>query len=336
MANLRESILIGTQSASKLHDELMINKTTHKEKSRIDVYEAAHDLDVPVMFRKLKGLLGAYLAEPTPGILITTERPMPIQRFTAAHELGHFWMNHDLTLDAEYNIGMELNRPIGNSDLEIQANSFAAAFLMPRWLLVKHLSKLDKAGLKLPMPLTVYQLALRIGCSYTATLSMLLNYKLISSKDSSNLFSQVLKDLKQSILRGTTLPDWKRDVWLLTEEDRDLIIEVSPNDFFMLKLTEASTAGYLLSTEDLQEHGFQIHWKQELQTQNENLIGGFTKIELILSTDFTGSHILEVPHMRPWESQALQSSLKAEVNVIENLPGLSARERGIHLTRMAA
>jgi Zn-dependent peptidase ImmA (M78 family) len=43
--------------------------------------------------------LGAYLSDPAPGVLITTQGPMSIQRFTAAHELGHFSMRHQPSLD---------------------------------------------------------------------------------------------------------------------------------------------------------------------------------------------------------------------------------------------
>lgn len=336
MATIRDAILIGTKSAAELHAVLNINKKSHEDKSRIDVFDAANSLDVPVIFRKLKGLLGAYLADPIPGIIITTERTIPIQRFTAAHELGHFWMKHDLTLDREENIGMGINRPSGQDELEMQANSFAAAFLMPRWLVEKHLRKLDKVGLKLPLPLTVYQLALRLGCSYTATINTLFNYQFISKISSQSLSKTTLKTVKQQILSEITPSDWRRDIWLITEEDRDLLIEAAPSDIFILKLTEASSAGYLLETNLLNKEDFEILQKIEYPTQNVNSIGGFTNTKIILNTNYIGTRILEVPHIRPWENQSLPTSLKAEVQITKYLIGLSPRERENHILKMVA
>jgi Zn-dependent peptidase ImmA (M78 family) len=53
----------------------------------------------------------------------------PRQRFTLAHELGHAWCEHDGRLDVDTlaTIGGGTTDP-----LEIQANAFAAEFLVPR------------------------------------------------------------------------------------------------------------------------------------------------------------------------------------------------------------
>ena len=65
----------------------------------IDVFGAIIALETPLIFRPLQGLLGACI--PGPGIIISTERPLPIQRFTGAHELGHVVLGHDISLDGE-------------------------------------------------------------------------------------------------------------------------------------------------------------------------------------------------------------------------------------------
>src|SRR5262249_61495232 len=57
------------------------------------------DRDIYVMFRPLKNLLGAYFSDPDTGVLVTTKRPLPVQRFTAAHELGHAVLGHEASLD---------------------------------------------------------------------------------------------------------------------------------------------------------------------------------------------------------------------------------------------
>ncbi len=89
------------------------------------------------MFRPLKNLLGAYFSDPDTGVMVTTKRPLPVQRFTAAHELGHAVLGHEASLDDEE----VLERPIFASDTsgdprEDQANAFAAELLTPQWLIV--------------------------------------------------------------------------------------------------------------------------------------------------------------------------------------------------------
>ena len=85
------------------------------------------------------GLLGAYISEPISGVLVTTAgRPLSIQRFTAAHELGHFRLEHLPSLDDE-SILRRMAMPTmaaGPNMQEVEADSFAVAFLnAPRWLI---------------------------------------------------------------------------------------------------------------------------------------------------------------------------------------------------------
>ena len=88
-------------AAGRLHRKLDLRPQLEKEAGSVDVFDAIHALDVPLLLRPLKSLLGAYLREPSPGLLVTTERPMSIQRFTAAHELGHYYLGHEPSLDDE-------------------------------------------------------------------------------------------------------------------------------------------------------------------------------------------------------------------------------------------
>ncbi|HEV2753427.1 MAG TPA: ImmA/IrrE family metallo-endopeptidase [Solirubrobacteraceae bacterium] len=53
----------------------------------------------------------------------------PRQRFTLAHELGHTWCGHDGTLELD---SLQTLSGSTTDPLEIQANAFAAEFLLPR------------------------------------------------------------------------------------------------------------------------------------------------------------------------------------------------------------
>ncbi len=95
-------------------------------------------------FFPLDGLLGGYLPEGKGGVLITTERPVPIQRYTAAHELGHWRLDggHDAALDTESDV-------LGRTDIEREtlAQVFAGALLMPPPLVHSILSRRDATSL---------------------------------------------------------------------------------------------------------------------------------------------------------------------------------------------
>lgn len=75
-----------------------------------------------------KGLSGAFfLDNATPTILVNPQEPLIRQRFTIAHELGHFALQH----------GNAFRDPISNyssqaaDPREVSANKFAAELLMP-------------------------------------------------------------------------------------------------------------------------------------------------------------------------------------------------------------
>jgi hypothetical protein len=88
-------------AAARLHQQLGLRKQIESRGGNVDVFSAIQTVNLPLLLRPLQGLLGAYLSDPTPGVLVTTQRPMSIQRFTAAHELGHFSLRHQLSLDDE-------------------------------------------------------------------------------------------------------------------------------------------------------------------------------------------------------------------------------------------
>jgi hypothetical protein len=87
---------------------------------RIDVFGAIAKLGATLMFQPLDKLLGAFLPGDEVGVLITTKRPLPVQRFTGAHELGHLYMRHEPSLDDEnilrrapFSTGGRLTKPSG-------------------------------------------------------------------------------------------------------------------------------------------------------------------------------------------------------------------------------
>jgi len=90
----RDDILNAVYEADRLHKKYDTEARAKSGEGRIDVFGMLVDSNIPVMFRPLKNLLGAYLDDPGQGVMVTTQRQLPVQRFTAAHELGHAAMSH--------------------------------------------------------------------------------------------------------------------------------------------------------------------------------------------------------------------------------------------------
>jgi hypothetical protein len=153
-------------AAARLQHRLGLRERIESRGGNVDVFGAIQTVDLPLLLRPLQGLLGAYLSEPAPGVLVTTQRPMSIQRFTAAHELGHFSLRHQPSLDDESILRrMPMTGARGVEFQEVEADAFAVAFMMPRWLIGWHAGRQAWTIDDFRRPNVVYQLSLRIGAS---------------------------------------------------------------------------------------------------------------------------------------------------------------------------
>lgn len=79
-------------------------------RSRVDVFGVLRSANAYVFFRPLRSMFGAYL--PTkgemPGLLINSNLPLSVQRYTAAHEFGHVYMKHKtVSLDSEISLSQK-------------------------------------------------------------------------------------------------------------------------------------------------------------------------------------------------------------------------------------
>src|SRR5712691_6731407 len=89
------------ESANRLLDEVSVDQS-----EQIDVFGMCEELGLWLAFLPMDNLLGAFVAEGAGGVLVTTQRPIPLQRYTAAHEIGHWRLDHGhgLALDGEEHI----------------------------------------------------------------------------------------------------------------------------------------------------------------------------------------------------------------------------------------
>jgi IrrE N-terminal-like domain len=145
MADLRAAILNAAQAADRMHLQYDTKARADEGEGRIDVFGMLVEQGILTMFQRLDKLLGAFLDEDgSKGVIVTTQRQLPVQRFTAAHELGHAMLGHQPSADPEEILARSpvMDREDGRYDVqEIQANMFASQLLIPRWLLITHLKR---------------------------------------------------------------------------------------------------------------------------------------------------------------------------------------------------
>jgi Zn-dependent peptidase ImmA (M78 family) len=253
MADYASAIRRATLEAGRLHRDFAIEAKVVHGTGRVDIYDAIARLGVPLFFTKLDGLLGVYLREPSPGVLVTTQRPQNQQRFTAAHELGHHYLGHKPSLDDESILRRAPFQAKTGDDLqEVEAEAFAAAFLLPRWLLDLHCERQSWTDEDLHDPINVYQLALRAGTSFEATVWTLHRYDVFDRATAKAMAApQRLKKIKQDILCGFEPDNYRGDVWLITDHDAALHLEGGPGDIVVVRLPEHSGSGYLWRVESI-------------------------------------------------------------------------------------
>lgn len=315
-------------AAARLHQRLDLRQQIEARGGNVDVFAAIQLVDLPLLLRPLQGLLGAYLSDPTPGVLVTTQRPMSIQRFTAAHELGHFLLRHRPSLDDESmlrRMPMQ-SQPTGDFQ-EVEADAFAVEFMMPRWLIGWHAARQSWTVSDFHQPNVVYQLALRIGASYEATCWTLVRHRFILQAQALELLQTQPRALKIALLETHRPQDYRGDVWLLTERDASARIDGSRNDSFVLRLEEHSAGGYLWDIDQLRASGFAIV-RDELEAIDDEGIGS-PVIRCVTATPpdtYRGRMALD--ERRPWDPDPPLTSLAVEVDLTgPEEEGLSRAER---------
>ena len=330
MTAQRDSILKGVLAAGRLSKELGLEQKALHEWGRVDVYRVAAELDVPVIFRPLKGLLGVFMSEPSPGILVTNQRPPGVQRLTCAHEIGHFYLRHALSVDDEKNIGIALRSGPSTENIELEANGFSYELMMPSTLVRSWARSLLKEGFDARVPSGIYQLSLRLGCSYQATALSLRRLNILSDFQLSAADVPV-KSLKQALIPNMDLESWHGDVWCLGERDRKYPIQAAVNDVFVINAPEMASAGYLNEIDDIERNGFQI-LRESISSsglatsatgsqgeRRSQPIGGAGQWHIALQVKKAIETRLTVESSRPWERSET-------TKVLMSIP-LSVRER---------
>lgn len=204
----------------------------------VDVFEAIRRAGLWLMFQPLDGLFGLYVrGSGAAGAVLNVKVHPALQRFTAAHELGHHALGHRSAFDTEGDV----ERWGGLRHVELAAQFFAAEFLMPVATVNRTAKDLGIARNTISEH-DVYQLSLRLRTSYVATVYRLLGLDWITRSVAERLRSVPPQRIKRSIL-SHELPDGRSDVWVIHRVE-STHIPATVGDELVLTLPETPSSGY--------------------------------------------------------------------------------------------
>lgn len=205
----------------------------------VDPFAAIENLGLDLVIADLDNLLGAVLPHGNGGVMVTSERGTRVQRYTAAHEIAHWILHRDeLRLDGHDEV---LGRP--PSELERQAQLFAAYFLMPPPLIESAIARhvADRSHVQ---PEQVYLISRDLNVSYEAASRRMAGMGLVKT--------DALKDLlKVGRLRAMRLAFGGRrpfvgaaDLWSAGPAMDQTHLPVREGDDVVLTLPENRTTGW--------------------------------------------------------------------------------------------
>jgi predicted secreted protein len=303
----------------------------------IDVFNVIRSLGIFLQFRPLDKLYGAFLSpsDGTFGILLHSKHPLSLRRFTAGHELGHFILDHGPDTDTKD----EINEGSNYSKLEPQekeANMFAAAFLMPRNLLVHTARGLgvdleDKAAVL--SEAQALSLSTHTGTSYQATITRLRVLGFISADWPRR---NTHKPLEIKAAMGGYKPDvfadtgakltWN-DVVVVDEASANGSVIISHGQVLEVALQNKYTSGYAWEITDVPE-GVRIETVTR-SLSSDNRLGAGTAVTFSLFGLSPATNILCFIKRRPWEPEVVLQRCDIRV-VVEPQAG------GVDLSQLVA
>lgn len=316
------ALLQAMRAANRLHAQLRLDLT-----GPVDVYGVIAAQDIWLAFQPLGQLYGMYLqSDGAAGILVNADHPQSLQRFTAAHELGHHVMQHHLSLDDASRAGT-LNRARGSQELiEQQAQVFAAYFLMPLKLVNHVLAQLNLDPSRLPLgSREVYRVSLALGTSYEATAWHLAELGKIRRTQVQSLLATTPVSIK-TVLRGSkTTGPARSDVWWLDEQAANQTYQPRVNDEVVLDLPETPTSGYrwVLQTPPLDTAGdsagsplaLELDRYDQVPSATPGRVGGTGRRHLVFRVQAQGGYALTLVRERPWVPGAPSGQFEVQLQV---------------------
>ncbi len=227
------------QAADQLLNDLGVD-----QESLIDVFDIVDQLGLWLVFNPLNSLLGAVVPKGDGGIMLTTERRPAVQRYTAAHEIGHWILDIDeLAFDTEDDIFYP------SIDREHLAQIFAGQLLMPPPLVYATCARYGISDTDSANGAALYLVARDMGASYEAAARQLANLDIIDRTKLNYLLSLTPAKVKTELCHGRR-PAGGVDVWPLDIGFAGSQVRVTEGDELFVALPENRTTGYRWLADD--------------------------------------------------------------------------------------
>ena len=211
--------------------------------AQVDVFALIEQLELELVFNNLKTILGALVPQGNGGVMISTQRGPAVQRYTAAHEIGHWILDHESAFDTE----ADLYTP--TQDREQLAQIFASQLLMPPPLVYAAAARYDLTSSATANGRLAYLMARDMGTSYEAVVRQLNNLDIINRSKRDELLSIQPATIKAELALGHR-PDGNVDVWPVDMRASGGAITVTEGDEVVVMLPENRTTGYRWLNED--------------------------------------------------------------------------------------
>lgn len=295
--NKRNEILRAASEAARILD-----RSPRNNRTSFDIIGAVTKRNIPLLFRPLDKLWGAFISEDQGGgIIVTTKVGLPVQRFTLAHELGHLLLGHQSSLDETIGFAGR-NAPTSRPAHEAAADTFASELLASKRLLLASAERHEWTKDKLHQPHNVYQLSLRLGISYQAACWALVTSNVLTSPEAHQLQETPVKTLKHELAPAGSITNSWADVWALTAADSETFIESGADDLFAVHVQDHASAGYVWRLVDV-DPGVQV--VDERPPHLEHAYGERSERVLYVRFRVPGIHHLVFEHIRPWSCATL-------------------------------
>lgn len=144
---------VGTQQAPNLDADVAMRRLSHSDllKTPVDIYSVAEFLGLEIQEEVMDDELSGYIEPRKSGwvIGVNSYHHPNRQRFTVAHEIGHFLLHKPKERHSDVTFA---RRSGGRNRMEMEADNFAANLLMPeaefRSLIASGETSLDRIASK--------------------------------------------------------------------------------------------------------------------------------------------------------------------------------------------
>lgn len=299
MTDYRDQILEATAEAQKLKKSGLDESMT-----KVDLSTVVDSLGVPVVFRPLDNLWGgAITIEDKKGIIIDSNLPKYLQRFTLAHEIGHLVLEHENQVDNSATVNMRVSRQSDRPLEEVTADAFASELLASKEIIGLNAGRNNWNNDDLQKPEYIYQLSIRLGISFEATSWALVDHDVLDQDKAEDFKNNdgIVKKNKDKYLPNDVEWNPHADIWSLSKEEQDALIYADKEDLFIIDLEERASSGYKWGI--LNQSGAEVVFTEQ---KGGEKYGSFTSKKIGFSFPNPGNHSIRFRHGRQWSDESIE------------------------------